>query len=234
MGQGIVSADVSGSASRREPAAAQPSISALAADKAHPTGLHRAAKRVLDVVMGAAVLLFVLPLLVAVAAAIKIDSRGAVIFVQRRTGLRGKAIKVLKFRTMSVREDGDVIRQAEKNDQRVTRIGGFLRRSSIDELPQLWNVLRGDMSLVGPRPHALAHDQYYGALVPDYVHRFRMRPGITGLAQISGHRGPIQGLDGMEARVAADNQYIDTWSLWLDVKILVKTVLATPFHTNAF
>ena len=191
-------------------------------------------KRVIDLGLAVLVLIFVLPLLVVVAIVIVADSRGSVLFVQRRTGLGGRAIRVLKFRTMSVKEDGEVILHARKNDQRVTRVGAFLRRSSIDELPQLWNVLRGDMSLVGPRPHALAHDQYYAALVPDYVRRFRVRPGITGLAQVSGHRGPIHGADGMMARVAADNNYIENWSVWLDVKILVKTALGAPFHANAY
>ena len=192
------------------------------------------AKRGLDLILALMLLIFVLPLLVFVAITVLVDSRGPVLFVQRRTGFGGKAIRVLKFRTMSVMEDGDVIPHAQKNDQRVTRIGGFLRRSSIDELPQLWNVLRGDMSLVGPRPHALAHDEYYAALVPDYARRFRARPGITGLAQVSGHRGPIHGAQGMAARVAADNLYIDTWTLVMDAKILVRTALGAPFHTNAY
>lgn len=191
-------------------------------------------KRTIDVVLSACALVFILPLLIVVAAAIIADSEGSVFFIQRRTGLNGKAIKVIKFRTMTVKEDGDVIRHAGKGDARVTKVGAFLRRSSIDELPQLWNVLRGDMSLIGPRPHALAHDQYYGALVPGYIHRFRARPGITGLAQISGFRGEIHALEGMEGRVAADNLYIDNWSLWLDVKILLKTIVVTPFQVTAY
>ncbi len=191
-------------------------------------------KRGIDVVLSACAILFLLPLFLAVAATIVADSRGSVLFIQRRTGLDGKAIRVIKFRTMTVTEDGDVIRHAGRSDRRVTHVGAFLRRSSIDELPQLWNVLRGDMSLVGPRPHALAHDQYYGALVPGYIHRFRVRPGITGLAQISGFRGEIHGIEGMEGRVAADNRYIDTWSIWLDLAILAKTVVVTPFQSSAY
>ena len=191
-------------------------------------------KRVVDVVLAAAILLFILPLLLVVAVAIKLDTDGPVLFKQRRTGLDGQTIRVLKFRSMSVLEDGGEIRHAAKGDQRVTRVGAFLRRSSIDELPQLINVLTGHMSLVGPRPHALAHDQYYGALVPDYVHRFRARPGITGLAQVEGYRGEIHDLDGMVGRVDHDNRYIDDWSLALDMRILFKTLLVTPFQTTAY
>jgi putative colanic acid biosynthesis UDP-glucose lipid carrier transferase len=191
-------------------------------------------KRALDLLCAVLLLLFVLPLLLAVALCIAIDSRGPIFFVQRRTGLGGSPIKVFKFRTMSVMEDGETIRHAGKHDQRVTRVGRFLRRSSIDELPQLINVLKGDMSLVGPRPHALAHDQYYGALVPHYAHRFRARPGITGLAQVNGLRGEIHSLDGMVDRVAQDNAYIETWSLLLDIKILARTVVVTAFQTSAY
>lgn len=191
-------------------------------------------KRAFDVVAATLVLIFILPLMLAAAAAIVVDSRGPVFFIQRRTGLNGLPIRVFKFRSMSVMEDGAAIRHAGKGDSRITRVGGFLRRSSIDELPQLLNVIRGEMSLVGPRPHALAHDQYYGALVPAYVHRFRARPGITGLAQISGFRGEIHSLDGMVGRVDADNTYIDQWSLWLDIKILAKTVLVAPFQDSAY
>ena len=191
-------------------------------------------KRLLDVVIASTALLFLLPLLFIVAVCIKLDSPGPVLFAQRRTGRGGRAIKVLKFRTMKVMEDGDSIRHAGRNDDRVTRIGHFLRRSSIDELPQLANVLRGDMSLVGPRPHALAHDQYYGALVPQYIHRFRAKPGITGLAQVNGLRGEIHSLEGMVSRVAHDNAYIDDWSLSLDIKILAKTVFVAAFQSTAY
>jgi putative colanic acid biosynthesis UDP-glucose lipid carrier transferase len=212
----------------------KPDAAQVEADLLNTAAARRVLKRVVDIVVASLVLVFIFPLLIVVAAAIVADSRGSVLFVQRRTGLGGKAIRVIKFRTMSVKEDGEVIRHAGKGDQRVTKVGAFLRRSSIDELPQLWNVLRGDMSLVGPRPHALAHDQYYGALVPGYIHRFRVRPGITGLAQVSGYRGEIRDIQGMEGRVAADNRYIDTWSLWLDAKILLKTAVVTPFQTSAY
>jgi len=193
-----------------------------------------AVKRLVDVLLSVLLLLFVLPLLAAVAVLILADSTGPVLFVQRRTGLGGRPIKVLKFRTMGVMEDGPAVRQAERDDKRVTRIGRFLRRSSIDELPQLINVLKGDMSLVGPRPHALAHDDYYGALVPQYAQRFRARPGITGLAQVNGLRGEVRGVDGMADRVALDNAYIDDWSLSLDLQILVRTAAVTLFQPGAY
>ncbi len=191
-------------------------------------------KRAFDITVAALLLLFILPLLLAVAAAIVADSRGPIFFIQRRTGLNGLPIRVYKFRSMTVTEDGAAIRHASKGDARITKVGAFLRRSSIDELPQLINVLKGEMSLVGPRPHALAHDQYYGALVPAYIHRFRARPGITGLAQVSGFRGEIHSLDGMVGRVDADNRYIDGWSVWLDIQILLKTVVVAPFQDSAY
>jgi putative colanic acid biosynthesis UDP-glucose lipid carrier transferase len=200
----------------------------------YPNVAFSRSKRALDVIAALLLLLFVLPLLIVVAICVVIDSRGPIFFVQRRTGYGGVPIRVYKFRTMTVMEDGDAIRHAGRNDQRVTRIGRFLRRSSIDELPQLANVIKGDMSLVGPRPHALAHDQYYGALVTHYTHRFRAKPGITGLAQVNGLRGEIHSLEGMVDRVAQDNAYIDDWSLGLDVKILMKTAAVAAFQSSAY
>jgi len=165
-----------------------------------------------------------LPLLILVMAAIRLESPGPAIFRQRRTGYRGKVFMIYKFRTMIVTEDCAAIRQATRNDGRVTAIGRLLRKLSIDELPQLWNVLKGDMSIVGPRPHALAHDEQYGAVIPTYAARFRARPGLTGYAQINGLRGEIRDARCMSRRVAADNCYIDEWSLSLDLAILVRTV----------
>ncbi len=212
----------------REPIAALPSLAMV-------TGVaENELKRAFDIFTATLVIIFILPLVLVVALAIKLESPGPVFFIQRRTGLNGLPVRVFKFRSMTVTEDGDAVRHASKGDKRVTRVGAFLRRSSIDELPQLWNVVRGEMSLVGPRPHALAHDQYYGALVPAYIHRFRARPGITGLAQVSGYRGEIHSLEGMVGRVAADNDYIDNWSLWLDVKILLKTIVIAPFQDSAY
>jgi putative colanic acid biosynthesis UDP-glucose lipid carrier transferase len=181
-------------------------------------------KRLLDVAIAGFSLLLFLPLLLVVMAAIRLESPGASIFRQRRTGYRGRVFTIYKFRTMTVTEDCDAVRQATRNDARVTEIGALLRKLSIDELPQLWNVLKGDMSIVGPRPHALAHDEYYGALIPTYAARFRARPGLTGYAQVNGFRGEIRDTRGMSDRVAADNSYIEEWSPALDMAILVRTV----------
>src|SRR5437899_1393544 len=181
-------------------------------------------KRLFDILAAGFGLLLFLPLLVVVTLAIRIESRGGAIFRQRRTGYRGEVFAMFKFRAMTVTEDSGKIRQATKNDERVTEVGALLRKLSIDELPQLWNVLRGDMSIVGPRPHALAHDAYYGALIPTYAQRFRARPGLTGYAQVNGFRGEIRNARCMSDRVAADNSYIDEWSPALDLAILVRTV----------
>ncbi len=194
---------------------------------------HSLEKRVLDVAVASLLLAFLAPLLLAIALLVKLDSPGPVLFAQRRAGFQGRTFKILKFRTMTVIEDGAVIRQAAKQDDRVTRVGRCLRRLSFDELPQLINVLRGEMSLVGPRPHALAHDAYYMTVLPTYQQRFRVRPGITGLAQTNGARGPTETLDKMRARIDYDNQYIDSWSFGLDLWLLVKSVATTPFHSDA-
>jgi putative colanic acid biosynthesis UDP-glucose lipid carrier transferase len=181
-------------------------------------------KRLLDVLIAGFSLLLFLPLLLVVMAAIRLESPGQAIFRQRRTGYRGRVFTIYKFRTMTVAEDSGEIRHATKNDKRVTEIGALLRKLSIDELPQLWNVLKGDMSIVGPRPHALAHDEYYGALIPTYAARFRAKPGLTGYAQVNGFRGEIRDLRCMSDRVAADNCYIEEWSPALDMAILVRTI----------
>ena len=183
------------------------------------------AKRVLDIMGAALAILVFLPLLLCVALAVRFESPGPVIFKQRRTGHQGRIFTIYKFRTMTVVEDGADLRHATRNDSRVTAIGGLLRRLSLDELPQFFNVLQGDMSLVGPRPHALAHDQRYGEVIPTYADRFRARPGLTGLAQVNGLRGEIQDLRCMRDRVAADNLYIESWSLGLDLAILAKTAM---------
>lgn len=182
-------------------------------------------KRSIDILGAALALLLFLPLLCTIALAVRLESGGPVIFKQRRTGHRGRIFTIYKFRTMTVAEDNANVRQATKNDARVTAVGGLLRKLSLDELPQFLNILKGDMSIVGPRPHALAHDDYYGERIPTYVDRFRAKPGLTGLAQVNGLRGEIQDLRGMRDRIAADNLYIDSWSLGLDVAILAKTAL---------
>lgn len=182
------------------------------------------AKRGLDFSVALVALLIALPVLIAAAILVRLSSDGPILFRQQRSGLHGKPFQILKFRTMYVAEDGDVIRHATRKDARVTRAGAFLRASSIDELPQLINVLQGHMSLVGPRPHAIAHDRLYGSLLSDYQRRFAVRPGITGLAQVRGLRGEIHGLTCMERRVRADCEYIERWSLASDVGILCKTM----------
>jgi putative colanic acid biosynthesis UDP-glucose lipid carrier transferase len=177
-----------------------------------------------DVAFAGAGLILLLPLLALLALAIRIETRGPALFRQRRTGLNGRVFTIYKFRTMTVVEDGLHVRHAEKADARVTGLGRVLRKYSIDELPQLLNVLFGHMSLVGPRPHAVAHDRYYGGLLPAYARRFRARPGLTGLAQISGKRGEIRTLNCMAARVSDDNAYIEGWSLRRDAAILLQTL----------
>ena len=187
-------------------------------------------KRTIDFSLALLGLVFLLPFFAIIALLIVIDSPGNPIFTQMRTGLAGRQFKIWKFRTMSVRECGLSMTQAQRNDNRVTRIGAFLRQTSIDELPQLINVLLGEMSLVGPRPHAIAHDIHFGTLINEYCERFRARPGITGLAQINGARGPTPSISVMANRVNYDLEYVENWSLWLDIKILYKTITSFVFH----
>jgi Undecaprenyl-phosphate glucose phosphotransferase len=189
------------------------------------TAGERAAKRAFDVVAATAGLLVFAPLLLAVSIAVWIESPGPVLFRQTRGGFNGRAFHILKFRTMRVMEDGPTIIQATSNDHRLTRIGPLLRRSCVDELPQLINVLRGDMSLVGPRPHALAHDVQYSRLISNYPYRHHVRPGITGWAQVNGFRGETPTLDKMRQRVELDLWYATNWSFWLDLRIVFRTAL---------
>jgi putative colanic acid biosysnthesis UDP-glucose lipid carrier transferase len=188
-------------------------------------GYRGVAKRVTDVGFSAIILLLLLPLLVLIALVVKFSSPGPIIFKQRRYGLDGREIAVYKFRTMRVTEDGEQIRQASKFDSRITRFGGVLRRSSMDELPQLINVLQGRMSLVGPRPHAVAHNEEYRKLIKGYMVRHKVLPGITGLAQVNGCRGETSKLEEMEARVNYDLDYLRHWSPMLDIKIILMTVV---------
>jgi lipopolysaccharide/colanic/teichoic acid biosynthesis glycosyltransferase len=191
-------------------------------------------KRALDLSVALIAVLLLLPLLILVAVAIRLESSGPILFRQRRTGLAGREITVLKFRTMKVMEDGEAIVQASRGDSRVTRVGYVLRRSSIDELPQLINVLRGNMSLVGPRPHAIAHDTFYQSQIRTYSQRFRAKPGITGLAQVNGLRGECVTVEAMERRVERDLQYINEWSIGRDLLIMVKTIAVVPFQVTAY
>lgn len=191
-------------------------------------------KRAVDIVVAATILFMLLPIIFILSVWIKLDSPGPVLFRQRRTGLAGEPFTIFKLRTMRVDQDSQVVRHACKGDDRTTRVGAILRRTSIDEIPQLLNVLVGDMSLVGPRPHALVHDAFYGAKISDYRRRFRCRPGITGLAQISGYRGEIHELSDMQDRVIADNLYVESWSIYLDAKILLATVPRIFFDPQAY
>lgn len=179
-------------------------------------------KALMDRCLALLALLVLSPVLIATALAVKCSSPGPVLFKQRRHGWNGKVIKVWKFRSMRLHDSRDV-RQATRDDPRITRVGRFIRRTSIDELPQLFNVLQGRMSLVGPRPHALAHNDYYTGKIIAYLARHRIKPGITGLAQIRGYRGETETLDKMQRRVEVDLEYINNWSLWLDIKILIQT-----------
>ncbi len=180
-------------------------------------------KRVLDLFVASLLVVLLAPFFLVIATLIRLDSAGPVFFLQSRMGRGGRPFSIIKFRTMRVLENGDTVVQASRNDARVTRVGRVLRRTSIDELPQLFNVLRGDMSLVGPRPHALAHDRYYGALIADYAQRWRVRPGITGWAQINGSRGATPTLESMRARIAFDIWYVRNASLATDLAILLRT-----------
>lgn len=188
-------------------------------------GYRGVTKRLTDVILSVTILLLFLPLLLLIAVMVKLSSPGPVIFKQRRYGLDGREIAVYKFRTMSVTEDGAQIRQASKTDSRITRIGGILRRTSMDELPQLINVLQGRMSLVGPRPHAVAHNEEYRKLIKGYMVRHKVLPGITGLAQVNGCRGETSQLEEMEARVNYDLDYLRRWTPMLDIKIILLTAV---------
>jgi putative colanic acid biosysnthesis UDP-glucose lipid carrier transferase len=188
-------------------------------------GYRGVTKRLTDVILSVVILLLFLPLLLLIAVLVKVSSPGPIIFKQRRYGLDGREIAVYKFRTMSVTEDGAEIRQASKTDKRITRIGGILRRTSMDELPQLINVLQGRMSLVGPRPHAVAHNEEYRKLIKGYMVRHKVLPGITGLAQVNGCRGETSLLEEMEARLNYDLEYLRRWTPMLDVKIIFLTAV---------
>jgi putative colanic acid biosynthesis UDP-glucose lipid carrier transferase len=196
--------------------------------------LERVVKRAMDIAIAAAGIVVIFPFLALVAVMIKLDSSGPVLFRQTRIGFNGRAFKIYKLRTMVVLEDGPDIRQAVCDDDRVTPLGRWLRKTSIDELPQLFNVLKGDMSIVGPRPHAVSHDNEFGQLIADYASRRRMKPGITGWAQVSGYRGGTPKLEMMARRVQLDMLYIDNWSIWLDISIIARTVIAVARGQNAY
>ena len=186
-----------------------------------PAGL---LKRASDIVLATLILLLLAPLMIGIALAVKFGSPGPVIFRQRRYGLDGQEILVYKFRSMTVTEDGSSIEQARRNDSRITKLGAFLRKSSLDELPQFINVLQGRMSIVGPRPHAIAHNEFYRPLIKSYMLRHKVKPGITGWAQVNGFRGETDSLEKMEGRIRCDLDYLRNWSLRLDLYIIFRTV----------
>ncbi len=198
------------------------------------TGINSMVKRGSDIVLALIIQLLLLPVMLGIAIAIKATSPGPVIFRQRRYGLDGEEIIVYKFRSMTVCEDGARVVQATRNDQRITRVGAFLRRTSLDELPQFFNVLQGRMSIVGPRPHAVAHNELYRKQIKGYMLRHKVRPGITGWAQVNGFRGETDTLDKMEARIAYDLDYLRRWSLALDLWIVVRTVGVVLKRDNAY
>ena len=188
----------------------------------------------MDLMLAVCASLVLLPVMLMVALLIKLDSKGPVLFTQTRNGFGNHTFRILKFRTLHTVEDGAEIKQVSRNDNRVTTIGRLLRRTSIDELPQLWNIIRGDMSIVGPRPHAAAHNSQYGKQIANYAFRHHVKPGLTGWAQVNGFRGETRTVELMMQRVNHDLWYIDNWSLWIDVKIIVRTFMQVLIQPSAY
>ena len=186
--------------------------------------MNQLVKRAEDLLLASLILALISPLMLAVALGVKLSSPGPVLFRQRRNGLDGREIMVWKFRSMRTQDNGPVVKQATRGDPRITPFGAFIRRTSLDELPQFFNVLQGSMSIVGPRPHAVAHNDEYRELVQAYMVRHKVKPGITGWAQVNGHRGETDTLDKMRARVEYDLEYLRHWSLGLDLRIIARTV----------
>jgi exopolysaccharide biosynthesis polyprenyl glycosylphosphotransferase len=209
------------------------SLNSIELQRAPLNHVQRGVKRAMDVAFSVLALSVLSPLLLLVALLIKLDSRGAILFRQTRLGVRGAPFDIFKFRTMTVAENGDDVKQAQKGDVRVTRVGHWLRRLSIDELPQLLNVVRGEMSLVGPRPHAMAHDRYYSSMIENYEVRQHVKPGMTGWAQVNGLRGPTDAPEAMRKRVEADIWYAKNASIVLDVKIMLLTCVEVFRQRNA-
>lgn len=197
-------------------------------------GINGSIKRLEDVVIASLILVLILPVMLLIALSIRFTSSGPVLFKQRRYGLKGEIVEIWKFRSMTVTDDGDHIVQAHKNDARVTRFGAFLRRTSLDELPQFINVLQGHMSIVGPRPHAVAHNEEYRRLIHGYMLRHKVKPGITGWAQVNGWRGETDTLDKMKGRVDCDLAYVRNWSVWFDIKIIFMTVFKGFVGKNVY
>jgi undecaprenyl-phosphate galactose phosphotransferase/putative colanic acid biosynthesis UDP-glucose lipid carrier transferase len=197
-------------------------------------GSERIVKRIMDISIATLALIIFLPVMILTAIAIKLDGEGPVVFRQNRKGFNGREFVMFKFRTMTVQENGPVVGQVTRDDPRVTSIGRLLRSASIDELPQLANVLKGDMSLIGPRPHALAHDNYFEKILGDYAFRHHVKPGMTGWAQCNGARGATPSIEHISERVKLDLWYINNWSLWLDIQILIKTFFEVLRKRNAY
>lgn len=197
-------------------------------------GMNGWGKRLEDIVLASLILTLIAPLLLVIALLVKVTSPGPALFKQQRYGLDGKPIKVWKFRTMTVMENGSDFKQATKGDNRITRVGAFLRKTSLDELPQFFNVLQGSMSIVGPRPHAVAHNEEFRVQVKNYMRRHKIKPGITGWAQINGWRGETDTLEKMEKRVEYDLHYIQNWSVWWDLKIIAKTIFKGFVGKNVY
>jgi putative colanic acid biosynthesis UDP-glucose lipid carrier transferase len=215
-----------------EDIAGRPAINLVASPSRHETDLPKA---MFDRLFAMFALVALSPLLLAIAAWVKYSSPGPVLFRQRRKGIDGNEFTILKFRSMRVHaETKGTLTQASRNDERVTPVGHVLRKLSLDELPQFINVLCGHMSVVGPRPHAPEHDDHYMRLIDGYMHRYRIKPGITGWAQVNGFRGETQKVEGMAARVSLDLFYIQNWSFWLDLKIVAMTIFKSPFNKNAY
>ncbi|MEY4562386.1 MAG: hypothetical protein RLZZ618_1663 [Pseudomonadota bacterium] len=198
------------------------------------TGINDVVKRASDIVMGGLILILISPLMAVLALGVKLSSPGPVIFRQRRNGLDGQEIMVYKFRSMRTQDNGSVVKQATKGDSRITPFGAFIRKTSLDELPQFINVLQGHMSIVGPRPHAVAHNEEYRQLIRAYMVRHKVRPGITGWAQVNGYRGETDTLDKMRSRVEYDLEYLRNWSLGLDLQIIARTLKLVVADRNAY
>ena len=198
------------------------------------TGTNELVKRVSDIILASIILVLISPILLGLAIGVKLSSPGPIIFKQRRNGLDGEEIIVYKFRSMRTQDNGAVVKQATKGDPRITPFGAFIRKTSLDELPQFINVLQGRMSIVGPRPHAVAHNEEYRRLIKAYMVRHKVRPGITGWAQVNGYRGETETIDKMQARVEYDLEYLRNWSLGLDLQIIIRTIRLVLFDRNAY
>jgi putative colanic acid biosynthesis UDP-glucose lipid carrier transferase len=198
------------------------------------TGTNELVKRVSDIILATLILILISPILLVLAIGVKLSSPGPAIFKQRRNGLQGEEIIVYKFRSMRAQDNGPVVRQATKDDPRITKFGAFIRRTSLDELPQFINVLQGRMSIVGPRPHAVAHNEQYRQIIKAYMVRHKVKPGITGWAQVNGHRGETDTIEKMKARVEYDLEYLRNWSLGLDLQIIVRTARLMISDRNAY